>query len=178
PVDSTRLCFADLMRVLPSGSVCAPGPLGCVVRVEVKVPASRFIASRCGCLFPFLRSCGFLTRCFGEGVAALVVHVILILVSRSGDIEREGLLPSCFICTLCLTACSTQICSSAPQLVLAGLLAVVTGNRMRQLFSAPFQCRIFLLVGGRHSVRRATLIGLCGTARRRHRRKQTDFSRV
>ncbi|RNF01276.1 hypothetical protein TcG_11532 [Trypanosoma cruzi] len=46
---------------------------------------------------------------------------------------------------------------------------------MRQLFSAPFQCRIFLLVDGRHSVRRATLIGFCGTARRRHRRKQADF---
>ncbi|RNC37831.1 hypothetical protein TcCL_NonESM12984 [Trypanosoma cruzi] len=46
---------------------------------------------------------------------------------------------------------------------------------MRQLFSAPFQCRIFLLIDGRHSVRRATLIGLCGTARRRHRRKQADL---
>ncbi|RNC41375.1 hypothetical protein TcCL_NonESM09075 [Trypanosoma cruzi] len=45
---------------------------------------------------------------------------------------------------------------------------------MRQLFSAPFQCRIFLLIDGRHSVRRATLIGLCGTARQRHRRKQAD----
>ncbi|RNC37827.1 hypothetical protein TcCL_NonESM12990 [Trypanosoma cruzi] len=133
---------------------------------------------RCGCrrcLPPFLRSCGFLTRCFGEGVAALVVHDILILVSRSGDIEREDLLPFCFICPLCLTASSTQTCSSAPRLVLAGLLTVVAGNRMRQLFSAPFQCRIFLLIDGRHSVRRATLIGLCGTARQRHRRKQADF---
>ncbi|RNC51887.1 hypothetical protein TcCL_ESM10951 [Trypanosoma cruzi] len=133
---------------------------------------------RCGCrrcLLPFLRSCGFLTRCFGEGVAALIVHCILILVSRSGDIEREGLLPFCFICPLCLTSSSTQKCSSAPQLVLAGLLTVVTGNRMRQLFSAPFQCRIFLLIDGRHSVRRATLIGLCGIARQRHRRKQADF---
>ncbi|RNF06663.1 hypothetical protein TcG_10441 [Trypanosoma cruzi] len=46
---------------------------------------------------------------------------------------------------------------------------------MRQLFSAPFQCHIFLLIDGRHSVRRATLIGLCGTARQRHRRKQADF---
>ncbi|RNC33783.1 hypothetical protein TcCL_Unassigned03486 [Trypanosoma cruzi] len=48
---------------------------------------------RCGCrrcLLPFLRFCGLLTRCFGEGVAALIVHGILILVSRSGDIEREG----------------------------------------------------------------------------------------
>ncbi|RNC52025.1 hypothetical protein TcCL_ESM10797, partial [Trypanosoma cruzi] len=107
--------------------------------------------------------------------AALIVHGILILVSRSGDIEREGLLPFCFICPLCLTAISTQKCSSAPQLVLAGLLMVVTGNRMRQLFSAPFQCRIFLLIDGRHSVRRATLIGLCGTARQRHRRKQADL---
>ncbi|RNC42054.1 hypothetical protein TcCL_NonESM08327, partial [Trypanosoma cruzi] len=178
PVDSLRLCFADLMRVFPSGSVCAPSPLGCGVRVDVKVPASRFIASPCGCLPPFLRSCGLLTRCFGEGVAALIVHGILILVSRSGDIEREGLLPSCFICPLCLTASSTQACSSAPQLVLAGLLTVVTGNRMRQLFTAPFQCRIFLLIDGRHSVRRATLIGLCGTARQRHRRKQADFLRV
>ncbi|RNC40062.1 retrotransposon hot spot (RHS) protein, partial [Trypanosoma cruzi] len=99
---------------------------------------------RCGCrrcLLPFLRSCGFLTRCLGEGVAALIVHGILILVSRSGDIEREGLLPFCFIYPLCLTASSTQACSSAPQLVLVGLLTVVTGNRMRQLFSAPFQCR-------------------------------------
>ncbi|RNC56579.1 hypothetical protein TcCL_ESM05831 [Trypanosoma cruzi] len=133
---------------------------------------------RCGCrrcLLLFLRSCGFLTRCFGEGVAALIVHGILILVSRSGDIEREGLLAFCFICSLCLTASSTQTCSSAPQLVLAGLLTVVTGSRMRQLFSAPFQCRIFLLIDGRHSVRRATLIGLCGTARQRHWRKQTDF---
>ncbi|KAF5222500.1 hypothetical protein ECC02_004542 [Trypanosoma cruzi] len=73
----------------------------------------------CRCLPPFLRSCGFLTRCFGEGVAALIVHCILILVSRSGDIEREGLLPFCFICPLCLTASSTQTCSSAPQLGLA-----------------------------------------------------------
>ncbi|KAF5217914.1 hypothetical protein ECC02_009205 [Trypanosoma cruzi] len=132
---------------------------------------------RCGCrrcLPLFLRSCGLLTRCFGEGVAALIVHGILILVSRSGDLEREGLLPFCFICPLCLTAISTQKCSSAPQLLLAGLLTVVTGNRMRQLFSAPFQCRIFLLIDGRHSVRRATLIGLCGTARQRHRRKQAD----
>ncbi|KAF5216685.1 hypothetical protein ECC02_010523 [Trypanosoma cruzi] len=133
---------------------------------------------RCGCrrcLLLFLRSCGFLTRCFGEGVAALIVHGILILVPRSGDIEREVLLPFCFIYPLCLTASSTQTCSSAPQLVLAGLLTVVTDNRMRQLFSAPFQCRIFLLIDGRHSVRRATLIGLCGTARQRHRRKQPDF---
>ncbi|RNC54958.1 hypothetical protein TcCL_ESM07597, partial [Trypanosoma cruzi] len=77
---------------------------------------------RCGCrrcLPLFLRSCGLLTRCFGEGVAALIVHDILILVSRSGDIEREGLLPSCFIYLLCLTSSSTQTCSSAPQLVLA-----------------------------------------------------------
>ncbi|KAF5215640.1 hypothetical protein ECC02_011646 [Trypanosoma cruzi] len=133
---------------------------------------------RCGCrrcLLLFLRSCGFLTRCFGEGVAALIVHGILILVSRSGDIEREGLLPFCFICPLCLTASSTQACSSAPQLVLAGLLTVVTGSCMRQLFSASFQCRIFLLIDGRHSVRRATLIGLCGIARQRHRRNQADF---
>ncbi|ESS62134.1 hypothetical protein TCDM_10236 [Trypanosoma cruzi Dm28c] len=133
---------------------------------------------RCGCrrcLLSFLRSCGFLTRCFGEGVAALVVHGILILLSRSGDIEREGLLPSCFICPLCLTASSTQTCSSTPQLVLAGLLTVVAGNRMRQLFSAPFQCRIFLLIDGRHSVRRVTLIGLCGTACQRHQTKQADF---
>ncbi|ESS61572.1 hypothetical protein TCDM_10829 [Trypanosoma cruzi Dm28c] len=136
---------------------------------------------RCGCrrcLLPLLRSCGFLTRCFGEGVAALVVHGILILVSWSGDIEREGLLPFCFICLLCLTASSTQTCSSAPQLGLAGLLpdtSVGAGNRMRQLFSAPFQCRIFLLIDGRHSVRRATLIGLRGTACQRRRRKQADF---
>ncbi|RNC56215.1 hypothetical protein TcCL_ESM06268 [Trypanosoma cruzi] len=46
---------------------------------------------------------------------------------------------------------------------------------MRQHFSAPFQCGIFLLIDGRHSVRRATLIGLCGTACQRHRRKQADF---
>ncbi|ESS55497.1 hypothetical protein TCDM_13028 [Trypanosoma cruzi Dm28c] len=46
---------------------------------------------------------------------------------------------------------------------------------MRQLFSAPFQCRIFLLGDGRHSVRRVTLIGLCGTARQRHQTKQADF---
>ncbi|RNC52223.1 hypothetical protein TcCL_ESM10579 [Trypanosoma cruzi] len=46
---------------------------------------------------------------------------------------------------------------------------------MRHLFSAPFQCRIFLLIDGRHSVRRATLIGLCGTACQRHRRKQADL---
>ncbi|KAF5220643.1 hypothetical protein ECC02_006362 [Trypanosoma cruzi] len=129
----------------------------------------------CRCLLPFLRSCGLLTRCFGEGVAALIVHDILVLVPRSGDIEREGLLPFCFIYPLCLTASSTQTCSPAPQLVLAGLLTVVTGSRMRQLFSAPFQCRIFLLIDGRHSVRRATLIGLCGTARQCHRRKQADF---
>ncbi|RNC52222.1 hypothetical protein TcCL_ESM10578 [Trypanosoma cruzi] len=45
PVDSTRLCFADLMRVFPSGSISAPSPLGCGVCVDVKVPASRFIAS-------------------------------------------------------------------------------------------------------------------------------------
>ncbi|ESS55425.1 hypothetical protein TcG_12766 [Trypanosoma cruzi] len=163
------------MRVFPSGSICAPGPLGCVVRIDVKVPASRFIAfPAVAAAAAFLRSCGFLTRCFGEGVAALIVHCILILVSRSGDIEREGLLPSCFICPLCLTASCTQACSSTPQLVLAGLLTVLTGSRMRQLFSAPFQCRI-LLIDGRHSVRRATLIGLCGTARRRHRRKPADF---
>ncbi|KAF5215367.1 hypothetical protein ECC02_011949 [Trypanosoma cruzi] len=129
----------------------------------------------CRCLPLFLRSCGLLTRCFREGVAALIVHGILILVSRSGDIEREVFLPFCFIYPLCLTASSTQTCSSAPQLVLASLLTVVTDKRMRQLFSAPFQCRIFLLIDGRHSVRRATLIGLCGTARRRHRRKQADF---
>ncbi|RNC52609.1 hypothetical protein TcCL_ESM10137, partial [Trypanosoma cruzi] len=129
----------------------------------------------CRCLLLFLRSCGFLTRCFGEGVAALIIHDILILVSRSGDIEREGFLLFCFGYPLCLTAGSTQTCTSAPQLVLAGLLTVVTGNRMRQLFSAPFQCRIFLLIDGRHSVRRATLIGSCGTARQRHRRKQADF---
>ncbi|ESS55367.1 hypothetical protein TCDM_13168 [Trypanosoma cruzi Dm28c] len=98
---------------------------------------------RCGCLPPLLRSCGFLTRCFGEGVAALIVHGILILVSWSGDIEREGLLPSCFICLLCLTASSTQTCFSAPQLGLAGLLTVVAGNRMRQLFSAPFSVAFF-----------------------------------
>ncbi|KAF5216099.1 hypothetical protein ECC02_011153 [Trypanosoma cruzi] len=101
---------------------------------------------RCGCrrcLLLFLRSCGFLTRCFGEGVAALIVHGILILVPRSGDIEREGLLPFCFICPLFLMASSTQTCCSASQLVLAGLLTVVTDNRMRHLFSAPFQCRIF-----------------------------------
>ncbi|KAF5215372.1 hypothetical protein ECC02_011940 [Trypanosoma cruzi] len=101
---------------------------------------------RCGCrrcLLLFLRSCGFLTRCFGEGVAAFIVHGILILVPRSGDIEREGLLPFCFIYPLFLMASSTQTCSSASQLVLAGLLTVVTDNRMRHLFSAPFQCRIF-----------------------------------
>ncbi|RNE98802.1 hypothetical protein TcG_12226 [Trypanosoma cruzi] len=46
---------------------------------------------------------------------------------------------------------------------------------MRQLFSAPFQCHIFLLIDGRHSVRRVTLIGLCGTARQRHRGKQAGF---
>ncbi|KAF5218034.1 hypothetical protein ECC02_009056 [Trypanosoma cruzi] len=45
PLDSTRLCFADLMRVFPSGSICAPSPLGCGVRVDVKVPVSLFIAS-------------------------------------------------------------------------------------------------------------------------------------
>ncbi|RNE99515.1 hypothetical protein TcG_12017 [Trypanosoma cruzi] len=45
---------------------------------------------------------------------------------------------------------------------------------MRQLFSASFQCRIFLLIDGRHSVRRVTLIGSCGTARQRHRRKQAE----
>ncbi|RNC43331.1 hypothetical protein TcCL_NonESM06956, partial [Trypanosoma cruzi] len=129
---------------------------------------------RCGCrrcLPPFLRSCGLLTRCLGEGVAALVVHVILILVSWSGDTEREGLLLFCFAYPLCLTAGSTQACCSASQLVLAGLLTVVAGNRMRQLFSAPFQCCIFLLIDGRHPVRRANLIGLCRTARQRHRRK-------
>ncbi|EKG03735.1 hypothetical protein TCSYLVIO_005213, partial [Trypanosoma cruzi] len=118
-----------------------------------------------------LRSCGLLTRCSGEGVAALVVHGILILVSRSGDIEREGLLPSCFICPLCLTASSTQTCSSAPHLVLAGLLTVGTLNRMRQLFSAPFQCRYFFMIDGRHSVRCATLIGLCGIARQHRQNK-------
>ncbi|ESS55867.1 hypothetical protein TCDM_12637 [Trypanosoma cruzi Dm28c] len=92
---------------------------------------------RCGCrhcLLPFLRSCDFLTRCFGEGVAALVVHVILILVSRSGNIEREGLLLSCFICFLCLTASSTQTCSSAPQLA----LAIACANSSQLLFSVAF----------------------------------------
>ncbi|RNF09643.1 hypothetical protein TcG_09802 [Trypanosoma cruzi] len=44
---------------------------------------------------------------------------------------------------------------------------------MRQLFSAPFQCHI-LLIDGRHSVRRVTLIGLRGTARQRHWRKQAE----
>ncbi|RNF00238.1 hypothetical protein TcG_12093 [Trypanosoma cruzi] len=133
------------MRVFPSGSVCAPGPLGCGVRVDVKVPASRFIASSAvAAAAAFLRSCGFLARCFGEGVAALVVHGILVPVSRSGDIEREGLLPFCFICPLCLTASCTLKCSSAPQLVLAGLLTVVTVNRMRQLFSAPFSVSHFI----------------------------------
>ncbi|RNF04938.1 hypothetical protein TcG_11036 [Trypanosoma cruzi] len=132
------------MRVFPSGSICALSPLGCVVRVDVKVPASRFIASPVvAAAAAFLRSCGFLTRCFGEGVAALIVHVILILVSRSGDIEREGLLPSCFICPLCLTASSTQTCSSTPQLVLAGLLTVLTGNRTFQLFSVSFSAAFF-----------------------------------
>ncbi|ESS61444.1 hypothetical protein TcG_13072 [Trypanosoma cruzi] len=164
------------MRVFPSGSVCALSPLGRGVRIDAKVPASRFIASPAvAAAAAFIPSCGFLTRCFGEGVAALVVHGILILLSRSGDIEREGLLPFCFICLLCLTASFTQTCCSAPQLVLAGLLAVVTGNCLRQLFSAPFQCRIFLLGDGRHSVRRVTLIGLCGTARQRRRRKQAEF---
>ncbi|RNC39006.1 hypothetical protein TcCL_NonESM11695 [Trypanosoma cruzi] len=127
----------------------------------------------CGCrrcLPPLLRTCGFLTRCFGEGVAALVVHGILILVSRSGDIEREGLLPSCFICPLCLTASSTKTCASAPQLS----LAIACANSSLLLFSVAF----FLLIDGRHSVRPATLIGLCGTARQHHRRNQTDFSRV
>ncbi|RNF13338.1 hypothetical protein TcG_08411, partial [Trypanosoma cruzi] len=93
----------------------------------------------------FLRSCGFLARCFGEGVAALIVHGILILVSRSGDIEREGFFPFCFICPLCLAASSTQACSSTPYLVLAGLLTVATGNRMRQLFSAPFSVSHFFI---------------------------------
>ncbi|RNC34013.1 hypothetical protein TcCL_Unassigned03240 [Trypanosoma cruzi] len=100
---------------------------------------------RCGCrrcLLPFLRSCGFLTRCFGEVVAALIVDGILILVSWSEDIEREGLLPSCFICPLCLTASSTQACSSAPQLVLAGCsqlsLAIACANSSLLLFSVAF----------------------------------------
>ncbi|EAO00153.1 hypothetical protein Tc00.1047053508221.780 [Trypanosoma cruzi] len=88
----------------------------------------------CRCLLPFLRSCGFLTRCFGEGVAALIVHGILILVSRSGDIEREGLLPSCFICPLCLTASSTLKCSSAPQLS----LAIACANSSLLPFSVAF----------------------------------------
>ncbi|RNF13792.1 hypothetical protein TcG_08229, partial [Trypanosoma cruzi] len=165
-VDSTRLCFADLMRVFPSGSVCAPSPLGCGVRVDVKVPASRFIAfPAVAAAAAFLRSCGFLTRCFGEGVAALIVYGILILVSRSGEIERAGLLPFCFICPLCLTASSTLKCCSAPQLSL--LIACANSSLL------PFQCHI-LLIDGRHSVRRATLIGLRGTARQRHRRKQAE----
>ncbi|ESS62339.1 hypothetical protein TCDM_10004 [Trypanosoma cruzi Dm28c] len=35
------------------------------------------------------------------------------------NIEREGLLPFCFICPLCLTASFTPKCSSAPQLSLS-----------------------------------------------------------
>ncbi|RNF12050.1 hypothetical protein TcG_09140 [Trypanosoma cruzi] len=45
---------------------------------------------------------------------------------------------------------------------------------MRQLFSAPFQCHIFLLNDGRHSVRRVTLIGLCGIARQHRQTKQAE----
>ncbi|ESS61423.1 hypothetical protein TCDM_10998 [Trypanosoma cruzi Dm28c] len=91
---------------------------------------------RCGCrcLHPFLRSCGFLTRCFGEGVAALVVHGILILGPRSGDIEREGLLPFCFICPLSLTASSTLKRSSAPQLS----LSIACANSSLLPFSVAF----------------------------------------
>ncbi|RNC51441.1 hypothetical protein TcCL_ESM11439, partial [Trypanosoma cruzi] len=175
--NATLLCGFDACVSERFDQCSQPTRMWCVRRREGACQPF-YCLHRCGCcrcLPLFLRSCGFFTRCFGEGVAALIVHGILILVSRSGDIEREGLLPFCFICPLCLTAISTQKCSSAPQLVLAGLLMVVTGNRMRQLFSAPFQCRIFLLIDGRHSVRRATLIGLCGTARQRHRRKQADL---
>ncbi|EAN90882.1 hypothetical protein Tc00.1047053510699.100 [Trypanosoma cruzi] len=92
---------------------------------------------RCGrrrCLLPFLRSCGFLTRCFGEGVAALIVHDILILVLWSEDIEREGLLRFCFIYPLCLTASYTQACSSAPQLS----LAIACANSSLLPFSVAF----------------------------------------
>ncbi|EKG00697.1 hypothetical protein TCSYLVIO_008343 [Trypanosoma cruzi] len=88
----------------------------------------------CRCLHLFLRSCGFLTRCFGEDVAALIVHGILILGPRSGDTEREGLLPFCLIYPLCLTTSSTQTCSSAPQLV----LAIACANSSLLPFSVAF----------------------------------------
>ncbi|ESS55246.1 hypothetical protein TCDM_13296 [Trypanosoma cruzi Dm28c] len=88
----------------------------------------------CRCLIPFPRSCGFLTSCFGEGVAALVVHGILILGPRSGDIEREGLLPFCFICPLSLTASCTLKRCLAPQLS----LAIVCANFSLLPFSVAF----------------------------------------
>ncbi|ESS55274.1 hypothetical protein TCDM_13267 [Trypanosoma cruzi Dm28c] len=178
--NATLLCGFDASVSERLGLCSRPTRTWCARRREGACQPF-YCLPRCGCrrcLLPLLRSCGLLTRCFGEGVAALIVHCILILVSRSGDIEREGLLPYCFIYPLCLTASFTQTCFSAPQLVLAGLLTVVAGDRTFQLFSAPFQCRIFLLIDGRHSVRRVTLIGLCGTARQRHRESRPTFSRI
>ncbi|EKF99569.1 hypothetical protein TCSYLVIO_009509, partial [Trypanosoma cruzi] len=142
--NATLFCGFDACVSERLGLCSRPTRTWCAHRREGACQ-SFYCLPRCGCFPPLLRSCGFLTRCFGEGVAALIVHGILILVSRSGDIEREGLMPSCSICPLCLTASCTQACSSTPQLVLAGLLTVLTGDHMRQLFSAPFQCHIFFI---------------------------------
>ncbi|ESS55552.1 hypothetical protein TCDM_12966 [Trypanosoma cruzi Dm28c] len=116
--NATLFCGFDACVFERFGLCSRPTRMWCARRREGACQPF-YCFPRCGCLLPLLRSCGFLTRFFGEGVAALIVHVILILVSRSGDTEREGLLPFCFICLLCLTASSTQTCSSAPQLVLA-----------------------------------------------------------
>ncbi|EKG02308.1 hypothetical protein TCSYLVIO_006670 [Trypanosoma cruzi] len=116
--NATLFCGFDACVSERLGLCSRPTRTWCVRRREGACQPF-YCLPRCGCLPLFLRSCGFLTRCFGEGVAALVVHGILIPVSRSGDIEREGLLPFCFICPLCLTASCTLKCSSAPQLSLS-----------------------------------------------------------
>ncbi|EKG01175.1 hypothetical protein TCSYLVIO_007841 [Trypanosoma cruzi] len=131
--NATLFCGFDA-RVSERFGLCSQPTRMCCARRREGASQPFYCLPRCGCLLPFLKSCGFLTRCFGEGVAVLVVHVILILVSRSGDTEREGLLPSCFICPLCLTASSTQTCSPAPQLS----LAIACANSSLLPFSVAF----------------------------------------
>ncbi|KAF5218170.1 hypothetical protein ECC02_008934 [Trypanosoma cruzi] len=93
--NATLLCVFDACVSERFDQCSQPTQMWCARRREVACRPF-YCLPRCGCrrcLPLFLRSCGLLTRCFGEGVAALIVHGILILVSRSGDIEREGFCP-------------------------------------------------------------------------------------
>ncbi|ESS61346.1 hypothetical protein TCDM_11072 [Trypanosoma cruzi Dm28c] len=155
------------MRVFPSGLVCAPSPLGRGVRVDAKVPASLFIASPLWLPSSLPEVLRLLDKMFWRRRC----RSYRLWYFDSGVAVRRH-------CTRGFAALLFYL-SSLPDgqfytEVLLGT-SVVTVNRMRQLFSAPFQCHIFLLIDGRHSVRRVTLIGLCGTARQRHRGKQAGF---